>query len=46
MLENDINEATYGASIDSEIHLTGAEKTGHKNSWQTYRERTSSLEKR
>ena len=27
MLENEIDEATYKASIDSGIHLTDAEKT-------------------
>ena len=45
ILENEIYEATYKASIDLEIHLTDAEKTEHDNAWHTYRERTSSLEK-
>ena len=40
MLENEIYEATYKASIDTEIHLTDANKIEHNNQWNTYRERT------
>ena len=40
MLENEIYEATYKASIDTEIHLTYANKIEHDNQWNTYRERT------
>ena len=45
MLENEIDEATYKASIDLVIHLAGSEKTEHDNAWRTYIERTSRLEK-
>ena len=37
MLENDIDEATYKASINPAIHLTDADKTERKNLWPTYR---------
>ena len=45
MLENEIDEATYKASIDPEIHLTDSEKTKHDNAWHTNRERMLRLEK-
>ena len=45
MLENDIDEATYKASIDPAIQLTDSKKIEHNNAWGTYRERTSRLEK-
>ena len=45
MMENEIDEATYKASIDPEIHVTDAKKTQHNKAWRTYRERTSRPEK-
>ena len=45
ILENQMDEATNKASIHPEIHLMDDEKTEHDNSWHTYRERTSMLEK-
>ena len=44
MLENEIDEKTYKASIDPEIHLLYADKTEHDNAWQTYREMTTIIE--
>ena len=43
MTENEIDEATYKASIDPEIHLTDAKKTEHYNTWRTYIDRKSSI---
>ena len=36
MLENEIDRATYKASIDPAIHLTGAKKTEHDNIWRMF----------
>ena len=44
MLENDIYESTYKASIDPEIHLTNAKKIEHENAFCTYRDSMSWLE--
>ena len=45
MLENEIYESTYKASIDPEIHLTYSEKIEHNNTWRTNREKMARLEK-
>ena len=45
MPENEIDEATYKASIDPAIHLTYADKIEQDNAWRTYRYRTSRIEK-
>ena len=45
MLENDIDVATYKASIDPEIYLTYAKKIEHDNLWHTYIEWKPRLEK-
>ena len=45
LLENQIEEATYQASIDLPIRLEGEDKTEHENKWRSYRERQSRLEK-
>ena len=44
MLENEIGEATYKASIDPEIHLTYAKKKYYDNECNTYRDKTSRLQ--
>ena len=46
MMENEIYEATYKASIYPSINLTDAEKTENGNSWHTYRERMYRIEKK
>ena len=43
MLESQIDEANYKASIYSTIRLTDAEMVEQDNAWLTYRERTASL---
>ena len=45
IMENEIDEETYKASIDTENQLTDDEKIEHDNAWRTYRERTSMLQK-
>jgi hypothetical protein len=45
VLENDIEEAAYQATLDLPIKLNDEETTQHSNEWRTYRERTSRLEK-
>jgi hypothetical protein len=45
ILENDIEEANYQATVDLPIKLTDEESTHYSNAWKTYRERTTRLEK-
>ena len=45
ILENEVDEATYKASINPAINQTDAKKIEHNNAWRKYRERTSRLEK-
>jgi hypothetical protein len=45
ILENDIEEATYNATLPLPIKLEDEEYTQHNNEWRTYRERKSRLEK-
>ena len=45
ILEEDIYEATYKASIDPEINLTDDKKTEYEYVWRINRERTSKIEK-
>ncbi len=45
ILENEIEEAEYKATIDVPIILTGDEQSEHDNAWKTYRERQARLEK-
>jgi hypothetical protein len=45
LLENDIEEATYNATLPLPIKLEEDEYTHHNNEWRTYRERKSRLEK-
>jgi hypothetical protein len=44
ILENEIEEARYQATIDLPITLDETEKTKNSNAWRTYRERNSRLE--
>jgi hypothetical protein len=44
ILENEIEEAAYQASVDVPIALDEMEKTEHSNAWRTYRKRNSRLE--
>ena len=44
MLENEIEEARYQATVELPIKLNDIEKTEHDNAWRTYRERASRLE--
>ena len=43
---NDINEATYQATVEPAIKLDDNEKNQYKNEWRTHRERVARLEKR
>ena len=45
LLDNEIDEATYQATLALPIKLDDMEQTHHYNEWRTYRERTSRLEK-
>jgi hypothetical protein len=45
LLENNIEEATYNATLPLPIELEEDEYTQHNNEWRTYRERKSRLEK-
>ena len=45
MMENEIDEATYKALIDPEIHLMDADKIEHDSTWSTYKDRKSRLGK-
>jgi hypothetical protein len=45
VLENDIEEATYNATLPLPIKLEDEEYTQHNNEWRTYRERKTRLEK-
>ena len=45
LLENEIEEAAYQATLDLPIELTDEESTQYSNEWRTYRERKSRLEK-
>jgi hypothetical protein len=45
ILDNEINEAIYQATLALPIKLDDMEQTHHYNEWRTYRERTSRLEK-
>ena len=38
LLENEIEEASYQASMELPFKLTKTEKTEHNNTWRTYRE--------
>jgi hypothetical protein len=44
LLQNNIEEAEYQATMDLPIELTNEEKTEHSNAWRTYRERNTRLE--
>jgi hypothetical protein len=44
ILENEIEEAQYQATLDLPIALDETEKTENINAWRTYRERNSRLE--
>ena len=44
LLENQIEETTYQASIDLPVVLDEKEKNEHGNAWCTYREQTTRLE--
>jgi hypothetical protein len=44
-LDNEIDEATYQATLALPVKLDDMEQTHHNNEWRTYRERTSRLEK-
>jgi hypothetical protein len=45
ILENEIEEAAYKATIDIPIVLTGDEQNEYDNVWKTYQERQAHLEK-
>jgi hypothetical protein len=45
MLQNDIAQGEFSASIEVPIELTDTEKTQHNNEWRTYRERHANLMK-
>ena len=45
ILENEIEEAAYQATVDLPIKLTDEESTQYSNAWRTYRERSTRLEK-
>jgi hypothetical protein len=45
LLENDIEEATYQATLPLPIKLEDEESTQHQSEWRTYRERQSRLDK-
>ena len=45
ILENEIKEAAYKATIDIPIVLTGDEQNEYDNVWKTYQERQAHLEK-
>jgi hypothetical protein len=45
LLDNEIDEATYQATLVLPIKVDDMEQTHHYNEWRTYRERTSRLEK-
>ena len=45
VLQNEIEETTYQATLDLPIKLDDMESTFHHNEWRTYRERTSRLKK-
>jgi hypothetical protein len=45
VLENEIEESEYQATLDLPIKLTDEESTHYSNEWRTYRERTTRLEK-
>jgi hypothetical protein len=45
ILDNEIDEAIYQATLALPIKLDDMEQTHHYNEWRTYRERTSRLEK-
>jgi hypothetical protein len=44
ILENEIEEAAYQATVDLPIILDESEKTENSNAWRTYQERNSRLE--
>jgi hypothetical protein len=43
ILENEITQAEFKASVDVPIELTDSEKTQHSNKWRTYQERNAQL---
>jgi hypothetical protein len=43
LLDNEIEEADYQATLQLPIHLDESEKTEHDNAWRTYRERNTRL---
>jgi hypothetical protein len=45
LLENEIEEATYQATLDLPIKLDDLEQSHSHNEWRTYRERSSRLDK-
>jgi hypothetical protein len=45
LLENEIAQARFEATVEVPIQLSDSEKTQYNNAWRTYRERTAQLEK-